>query len=92
MNDDLMKGSIYKVKEGKTVDEVEEVLTKYVMITDLMRNPLIKDYDNSWYVCFVYVYENTYDQTSNIWSSKVLSYEEFKDNFDLYLSYKDIKR
>jgi hypothetical protein len=86
-NNQLQKGALYKIKEGKQLDKTEEYLSKYVLLQDFAKNPLKED---NWYCIYFYIFKDTLNPTSYIYSIRVLSYEEFEKYFDLDMNYKEV--
>lgn len=92
MGKQIVLGAMYKVKENKIIDETEEILTKYVITLDFFKNPLIKNYDQSWFVSFMYIYKDTLEATTQIFPLRILPYDEFLNNFDLHMGIKEVNK
>ena len=92
MEKQIVLGAMYKVKENKIIDEIEEILTKYVITLDFFKNPLIKNNDQSWFVGFMYIYKDTLKATTQIFPLRILPYDEFLNNFDLYMDMKEVNK
>lgn len=90
MENKILLGALYKLKDGKSIDKIEEMLSKYVITMDFIKNPLIEDYDSSWCVSFMYVFENSLKETTHIYPLRILSYDDFLNNFELYMDKKKI--
>jgi hypothetical protein len=86
-NNQLQKGALYKIKEGKQLDKTEEYLSKYVLLQDFAKNPLEED---NWHCIYFYIFKDTLNPTSYIYSIRVLPYEEFQEYFDLDMTYKEV--
>ena len=82
-------GGLYKLKEGRTLNQTEEYLSKSVRFCDYVINPLLGDEDK-YYINFDYVFENTLEPTSLILSSSILPYDVFFEYFELYKTCKEV--
>lgn len=80
MNDKIQIGGLYKIKEGKSLCEIEEYLSPYVRMLGYAKNPLEND---NWYIEFFYVYKKSLEPTTRIHPIKILPYDTFLEYFDL---------
>lgn len=87
MKKEVQPGGLYKIKEGKTLCEADELLSPYVRMLGFALNPLKKD---DCYVEFVYVYKDTLEETTRIHPIKILPYDVFFEYFNLELSSKEV--
>jgi hypothetical protein len=88
-NNQLQKGALYKIKDGKHLDKVEEYLSKYVYIQEFAKNPLK---EGEWYCIYFYMFKDTLNPTSYIYSTRVLLYDTFQEYFELDMDYREVNK
>lgn len=81
----IEKGALYKLKEGKTLGDIEERLSEYVYVLDYAKNPLDKNEkdEDKWMCVYHHVFKETLNPTTYIWSTRVIPYETFLEYFEL---------
>ena len=66
MSNEIQKGALYKIKQGKSYDSTEEILSPHVRMLDYASNSNIEEYMDRWFVLFSYVFEDSLESTSMI--------------------------
>ena len=77
----MQRCCIYKLKDGKSLNDFQEMFGKYVYVDDFARNPLD---DEVLYVMYRYINIETLEFTSQVFGLDILPYETFEEYFDLY--------
>ena len=71
----------YKLKEGKSLNKIQEMFSEYVYVDDFARNPLD---DEVLYAVYRYIDIETLDYGNQILGLDILPYKIFEEYFDLY--------
>lgn len=89
MRNNIQIGGLYKIKDNKSICELEEKFTPYVRFLGYALNPLK---DDDWYVEFMYVYKEDLEPTTRIHPIKILPYDIFFEYFDLELTTQEVNK
>lgn len=84
-----MKGSIYKLREGKTIDRIEEGWCNTVIVEGFASNPLKNRDELLCHFVFIKTEDMTYQ--SFLDESLVMHYKEFEEYFEIYMTSSDIR-
>lgn len=77
----MQRCCVYKLKEGKSLNIIQEMFSKYVYVEDFARNPLG---DEILYAVYRYIDIETLDWSSQILGFDILPCEVFEEYFELY--------
>lgn len=78
---------IYKLKNGKTLNNKEQYYSKYVYLGHFARNPLTDEF-----ICvFTYIDKYTLEPISQILSNGFLLSQDFEDKFETYLTFNEVQ-
>ena len=84
-------GGLYKIKQGMSLSQTEEYLSKVVRLYDYVVNPLLDD-DSKYYINFGYVFEQNIEPTSLILPTNILPYDTFFEYFELYKTASEVNK
>lgn len=85
-----MKGSICKLKEGKTINRIEEGWCDTVIVEGFASNPLGSRDELLYHFAFINADDMTYQ--SFLQESLVLEWEVFEEYFEVYMTPDDIRK
>lgn len=72
---------VYKLKEGKSLNEIQEMFSEYVYVEDFARSPLD---DEIIYAVYRYIDIETLDWGSQILGFDILPCKIFEEYFEFY--------
>ena len=87
MEDKIELGALYKIKNGKKLCRIEELLSPYVIVQSFISNPLEK---GSWYVEFAYCFKESLELTSHIHPFRFVPWDIFLEYFNLDMTTKQV--
>ncbi|MBY6838748.1 hypothetical protein [Clostridium botulinum] len=87
---EIQKGGIYKIREGKSYNKTEEILSSYIRVYDYCTNELCKEENKRWYILFDYIFKDTLNPTSRISPPNIIEVDKFLEYFELYMDWKEV--